>query len=98
MLASIVAVLIPTIAIGCLPTYTQAGRAAPALLAVCRFLQGIAVGGEWGACVVYLYETAPKGKTGLNSSLAQVAIYPGMLLGIAVVQAVLSSMPQGEWT
>lgn len=40
---------LPTVLIGCLPTYQMIGLAAPILLAVLRAIQGIAVGGEYGA-------------------------------------------------
>lgn len=97
MLWSIAAILVPTATIGALPTHASAGAAAPALLAACRFAQGLAVGGEWGACVVYLHEAAPPGRAGLYSSLAQAAIAPGMVLGIAVVEAVLLAVPPGAF-
>lgn len=41
---------IPTVIIGCLPTYAQAGIAAPTLLALMRLIQGLAMGGEFGKC------------------------------------------------
>lgn len=47
--------------IGCLPTYTQAGLAAPILLSLLRLVQGIAVGGELGTAVVFMHELAPAG-------------------------------------
>lgn len=45
--------------IGCLPTYTQVGLAAPILLSLLRLVQGIAVGGELGTAVVFMHELAP---------------------------------------
>ena len=51
-----------TVGIGLLPTYASIGIAAPALLALCRFGQGLGLGGEWGGAVLLAIENAPPGK------------------------------------
>jgi MFS family permease len=51
-----------TVAIGLLPTYSTIGVAAPLLLALCRFGQGLGLGGEWGGAVLLAIENAPPGK------------------------------------
>jgi metabolite-proton symporter len=51
-----------TVMIGLLPTYHQIGLAAPLLLALCRFGQGIGLGGEWGGAVLLAIENAPPNK------------------------------------
>src|SRR6516162_4075931 len=48
-----------TVAIGALPTYSVIGVAAPLLLAICRFGQGLGLGGEWGGAVLLAIENAP---------------------------------------
>jgi MFS family permease len=53
---------ISTVTIGLLPTYADIGVAAPALLALCRFGQGLGLGGEWGGAVLLATENAPPGK------------------------------------
>jgi len=50
---------ISTVAIGALPTYKMIGFAAPLLLALCRFGQGLGLGGEWGGAVLLAIENAP---------------------------------------
>src|SRR5437870_3977872 len=64
--APLVAALLPmgvsTVAIGALPTYASIGVAAPALLSLCRFGQGLGLGGEWGGAVLLAIENAPPGK------------------------------------
>ncbi len=51
-----------TVSIGLLPTYHTIGIAAPLLLALCRFGQGVGLGGEWGGAVLLAIENAPPGK------------------------------------
>jgi metabolite-proton symporter len=51
-----------TVTIGLLPTYASIGIAAPLLLALCRFGQGLGLGGEWGGAVLLAVENAPAGK------------------------------------
>ena len=51
-----------TVAIGALPTYRAIGFAAPLLLALCRFGQGLGLGGEWGGAVLLAIENAPPQK------------------------------------
>lgn len=48
LLLSVIFMGVPTVIIGCLPTYAQAGAVAPALLALMRLVQGLAMGGEFG--------------------------------------------------
>ena len=57
-----------TFAVGCLPTYQQIGVWAPILLVTLRFIQGIALGGEWGGASLMVVEHAPKGRRGLFGS------------------------------
>src|SRR5215212_3136062 len=51
-----------TVMIGLLPTYASIGVAAPLLLALCRFGQGLGLGGEWGGAVLLAVENAPPGR------------------------------------
>jgi metabolite-proton symporter len=51
-----------TVIIGALPTYDTIGFAAPLLLALCRFGQGLGLGGEWGGAVLLAIENAPPKK------------------------------------
>jgi MFS family permease len=53
---------ISTVVIGLLPTYASIGMTAPLLLALCRFGQGLGLGGEWGGAVLLATENAPPGK------------------------------------
>ncbi|MFF3574446.1 MFS transporter [Nocardia jiangxiensis] len=75
---------VATAAIGVLPTYAQAGVAAPALLAALRLIQGLAVGAEWGGAALLSVEHAPPGRRGLFGSFTQLGSPAGMLLATGV--------------
>ncbi len=62
LVAALLTMGLSTVCIGLLPTYANIGVAAPALLALCRFGQGIGLGGEWGGAVLLATENAPEGK------------------------------------
>ena len=62
LVAALLTMGISTVAIGALPTYATIGVAAPALLSLCRFGQGLGLGGEWGGAVLLAVENAPPNK------------------------------------
>jgi MHS family shikimate/dehydroshikimate transporter-like MFS transporter len=70
-----------TTLVGLLPTYQTIGVAAPIALFVLRFLQGLAVGGQWGGAVLLATEYAPEGKRGYYGSFAQMGVPVGLVLG-----------------
>lgn len=69
-----------TFLIGLLPTYKSIGVAAPILLILLRFVQGIASGGEWGGGVLILTETAPSSKKGFYTAFSQMGVSGGFVL------------------
>jgi metabolite-proton symporter len=69
-----------TFAIGVLPAYDSIGLAAPLLLALCRFGQGIGLGGEWGGAVLLAVENAPPNKRALYGMFPQLGAPIGFLL------------------
>jgi metabolite-proton symporter len=62
LVAALLTMGLSTVAIGLLPTYQMVGLLAPALLSLCRFGQGLGLGGEWGGAVLLAIENAPPGK------------------------------------
>ena len=82
-----------TVAIGLLPTYDQVGMLAPALLILCRVIQGLAIGGEWGGALLLAYEFAPKNRRGLFGSVPQTGITIGMLLA-TLAFSLVSQLPK----
>ena len=71
---------ISTFAIGLLPSYASIGAWAPALLVFLRFLQGFALGGEWGGAVLMSVEHAPQGRRGLFGSFVALGLPIGIIL------------------
>jgi metabolite-proton symporter len=59
LVAALLTMGVSTVGIGVLPTYATIGVAAPVLLALCRFGQGLGLGGEWGGAVLLAVENAP---------------------------------------
>jgi len=76
---------IPTLCIGMLPTYEKIGVMAPIILITLRVLQGVALGGEFGASCVYLYESAPKGRRGFFGTLALTGVGIGLILSSCTI-------------
>ena len=66
--------------IGLLPTYAMIGIAAPILLTVLRFAQGIAIGGQWGGAMLLVTESAPADKRGYYGAFAQAGAPVGVIL------------------
>lgn len=82
------------------PTYETAGLLAPALLVLARLMQGLSVGGEYGASATYLSEMAGKRRRGFLSSFQYVTLIGGQLVAIGVLlalQALLSEAALDAW-
>jgi metabolite-proton symporter len=73
-----------TFLIGVLPGYAAIGVLAPLLLALCRFGQGIGLGGEWGGAVLLAVENAPPRKRALYGMFPQLGAPIGFLLSGSV--------------
>ena len=83
LILTLVSMGVATTIIGLLPTYANIGVAAPILLVVCRLVQGIAVGGEWGGAVLMATEHSPPEKRGFYGSMVQIGFPLGLALGTA---------------
>lgn len=80
MMLSIILMATSSFAFACLPTYAQVGAIAPFLLLGVRLLQGLSVGGEYGAVATYMSEIALQGRRGFFSSFQYVTLVGGQLL------------------
>jgi MFS family permease len=83
LVAALMTMGLSTVAIGFLPTYAQAGVIAPLLLALCRFGQGLGLGGEWGGAVLLATENAPPGKKAWFGMFPQLGAPIGFVLSTA---------------
>ena len=79
LVAALLTMGLSTVAIGALPTYRTIGVVAPLLLALCRFGQGLGLGGEWGGAVLLAIENAPPGKRAWYGMFPQLGAPAGFL-------------------
>jgi metabolite-proton symporter len=80
LVAALLTMGVSTVLIGLLPTYATIGTAAPLLLALCRFGQGLGLGGEWGGAVLLATENAPPGKRAWYGMFPQLGAPIGFFL------------------
>ncbi len=83
-----------TTLIGCLPTYSSIGALAPILLVLLRFVQGLAVGGQWGGAMLLVTENAPPNKRGFYGAFAQAGAPVGLILANLSFLIVSASVSQ----
>ncbi len=76
---------IATFVVGLLPGYATIGYAAPVLFILCRLLQGLALGGEYGGAATYVAEHAPHGRRGFYTSWIQTTATVGLFLSLLVI-------------
>lgn len=80
LVAALLTMGISTVAIGFLPTYESIGILAPILLMVCRFGQGLGLGGEWGGAILLAIENAPPEKRAWYGMFPQLGAPIGLIL------------------
>ena len=83
---------VATTLIGVLPTYASIGIAAPLLLVALRFIQGLAIGGQWGGAMLLVTESAPSDQRGWYGAYAQAGAPMGVILANLAFIGVSSSM------
>jgi MFS transporter, MHS family, shikimate and dehydroshikimate transport protein len=96
LIATLVLMGLSTFLVGCLPTFDSIGVAAAVILTILRFLQGIAVGGEWGGAALLSVEHSSQGRRGWFGSWTQAGLPVGLLLSTAVFSA-CSSMSEASF-
>jgi MFS family permease len=83
---------ISTFLVGLLPGFAAIGYAAPVIFIVCRLLQGLALGGEYGGAATYVAEHAPHGRRGFYTSWIQTTATVGLFLSLLVILTLRLSM------
>ncbi|MGV9870097.1 MFS transporter [Rhodococcus koreensis] len=86
-----------TFLIGAIPSFDQIGYAAPAILVTMRFIQGIAIGGEWGGAVLLVAEQSPTHSRGFWSSFPQVGAPLGNVVATVVLLILSFALPESDF-
>jgi MFS transporter, MHS family, alpha-ketoglutarate permease len=85
-----------SLAIAAMPTHAQIGWFAPALLVLARMMQGLSLGGEYGASATYLSEMAGRERRGFYSSFQYVSLIAGQLIALAVLLVLQFTMSEAD--
>lgn len=100
LVAALLMMGVSTVMIGLLPAYASIGILAPVLLTLCRFGQGIGLGGEWGGAVLLATENAPAGKRAWYGMFPQLGAPLGFVLSAGtflLIGALLSQEQFMAW-
>ncbi|MET0385749.1 MAG: MFS transporter [Polyangiales bacterium] len=97
LVAALLTMGISTVLIGVLPTYASIGLAAPLCLALCRFGQGLGLGGEWGGAVLLATENAPPGKHAWYGMFPQLGAPLGFVCSTAIFLILNEVMDEAEF-
>lgn len=97
LVAALLTMGLSTVFIGLLPTYESIGVVAPLLLALCRFGQGLGLGGEWGGAVLLATENAPPGKQAWYGMFPQLGAPLGFLCSTGVFLLLTENLSDAEF-
>ena len=97
LVAALLTMGISTVAIGLLPTYASIGIAAPLLLALCRFGQGLGLGGEWGGAVLLAIENAPPGRRAWYGMFPQLGAPAGFICSAGIFLLLSASLTDAQF-
>ena len=97
LVAALLTMGVSTVTIGLLPTYASIGLAAPLMLAICRFGQGLGLGGEWGGAVLLAVENAPPGKRAWYGMFPQLGAPIGFLFSGGIFLLLSSTLTDDQF-
>jgi len=97
LVAALLTMGLSTMTIGLLPTYASIGILAPLLLSLCRFGQGLGLGGEWGGAVLLAVENAPPGKRAWYGMFPQLGAPIGFVLSGGVFLLISLSLTNEQF-
>jgi MFS family permease len=95
--ASLMTMGVSTVLIGLLPTYASIGVFAPLLLSLCRFGQGLGLGGEWGGAVLLAVENAPQGQRARYGMFPQFGAPAGFLCSSGIFLLLSDRMSDADF-
>jgi MHS family alpha-ketoglutarate permease-like MFS transporter len=93
MIVAVGLMCLGSLIIGLCPGYAQIGLAAPAILVLARILQGVSMGGEYGASATYLSEMAARDRRGFWSGIFYSTLMSGQLLALLLLLALTAILP-----
>jgi MHS family alpha-ketoglutarate permease-like MFS transporter len=93
MIVAVGLMCLGSLIIGLCPGYAQIGLAAPAILVLARILQGVSMGGEYGASATYLSEMASRDRRGFWSGIFYSTLMSGQLLALLLLLALTAILP-----
>lgn len=94
---SLMLIGISTFLMGCLPTFGTIGYWAPILLVTLRFIQGFALGGEWGGAVLLVAEHSPNHSRAFWGSFPQAGVPLGNLLATVVLLVLSATLSDAQF-
>src|SRR5438046_1038072 len=97
LVAALLTMGVSTVGIGVLPTYATIGVAAPILLALCRFGQGLGLGGEWGGAVLLAVENAPPNQRAWYGMFPQLGAPIGFFFSGGVFLILSARLPNEQF-
>ncbi|HEX7916435.1 MFS transporter [Rudaea sp.] len=97
LVAALLTMGLSTVIIGLLPTYGSIGIAAPLLLVLCRFGQGLGLGGEWGGAVLLATENAPPGKRAWYGMFPQLGAPIGFICSAGIFLVLTATMNDAQF-
>src|SRR6202046_1254036 len=96
LVAALLTMGLSTVLIGLLPIYASIGVIAPVLLSLCRFGQGLGLGGEWGGAVLLATENAPPGKRAWYGMFPQLGAPVGFLCSTGIFLLLTDQLNDAE--
>ncbi len=96
LVTTILLMAVGTVGIGLIPEHASIGVLAPILLVLCRILQGLSAGGEWGNATSFIVEWSPEGRRGYFGSYSQASVVGGVLMSSAVAALLNSFFSSAE--
>jgi len=88
---------VATFVVGLMPNYAAIGIAAPIGFILCRLVQGLALGGEYGGAATYVAEHSPQGRRGFYTSWIQTTATVGLFASLLVILTLRLTLTADEF-